>query len=565
MSNMRCFRLLMQKPLLCFGLVFLIACGRDITRQRLSDIESYIDSRPDSALAAIRQIDTAALRGRAVKAKYSLLHAIALDKNYIDTADTRIVQPAVDWYDRHGSPEERLKAYMYLGTEQYNAGRYNQAIVSFSKAAEFAESVEDQNLLGILYSRMADTFTMTMDYRLAESFIGKALNCFRDCGRGDQERWLLLSEAKNKAQLLRWDEADSCFLALMNSSNVDNGFKRNVEIDYAMFLLSSPNSNDSVAVEFLENYCDHILLQKNLNRIGALAYSFYKTGEKEKSDSIMRIVQSAEGDNKLYSTYWKHRMLKSEGDYKRAYYQLWESQRVHDSLSVKAQSESAAKAQKEFQEQLAQNNILRNKIKEFALVGCILLSLLAVLFSYLFHKISDKRKAEELENMNLILGSLENQILSLNNEKRLFEKRIETLSREKTKAKFAYLAELFEILYNNDDALNEDNLRNTYYAIKKKVLVLKNDEKTHRLFEESLNKESNNIIQRFRDDFPLMPEESIRLASFIFAGYDNATLALLLGETATNTRTLKNRLLRQISSSASSNKDEYLSYFPRKN
>ncbi len=152
MSNMRCFRLLMRKPLLCFGLVFLIACGRDITRQRLSDIESYIDSRPDSALAAIRQIDTAALRGRAVKAKYSLLHAIALDKNYIDTADTRIVQPAVEWYDRHGSPEERLKAYMYLGTEQYNAGRYNQAIVSFSKAAEFAESVEDQNLLGILYS-----------------------------------------------------------------------------------------------------------------------------------------------------------------------------------------------------------------------------------------------------------------------------------------------------------------------------------------------------------------------------------------------------------------------------
>lgn len=90
--------------------------GREVM-VRLSGIESYINERPDSALAAIRDIDTTALRGKAVKAKYSLLHAMALDKNYIDTADTRIVQPAVVYYSRHGSPEERLKAFMYLGTE----------------------------------------------------------------------------------------------------------------------------------------------------------------------------------------------------------------------------------------------------------------------------------------------------------------------------------------------------------------------------------------------------------------------------------------------------------------
>ena len=60
------------------ALFLLASCGRADITSRLSDIESYIDSRPDSALAAIRQIDTTALHGRAVKAKYSLLHAIAL-------------------------------------------------------------------------------------------------------------------------------------------------------------------------------------------------------------------------------------------------------------------------------------------------------------------------------------------------------------------------------------------------------------------------------------------------------------------------------------------------------
>ena len=51
------------------------SCDNHWLYQNLSDIESYIDSRPDSALAAIRQIDTTELRGRAAKAKYALLHA----------------------------------------------------------------------------------------------------------------------------------------------------------------------------------------------------------------------------------------------------------------------------------------------------------------------------------------------------------------------------------------------------------------------------------------------------------------------------------------------------------
>jgi hypothetical protein len=48
----------------------------------LLDIESYIDARPDSALVAIRQIDTLSLKTKAQKAKFALLHAMALDKNF---------------------------------------------------------------------------------------------------------------------------------------------------------------------------------------------------------------------------------------------------------------------------------------------------------------------------------------------------------------------------------------------------------------------------------------------------------------------------------------------------
>ena len=145
--------------IICISFLLLwSACTPKSVMRDLSDIESYINEHPDSALSALREFDTTALRTRAVKAKYSLLHAMALDKNYIDTADTRIIQPAVDYYERHGSNEERLKALMYQGTVLQNAGLYNQAIVSLGQAAELSDGINDPNLKGVLYSKMAEIF-----------------------------------------------------------------------------------------------------------------------------------------------------------------------------------------------------------------------------------------------------------------------------------------------------------------------------------------------------------------------------------------------------------------------
>ena len=244
---MRFFRLLMQIIILCFGLIFLISCGRNFNRQHLADIESILDSRPDSALALIRQIDTASLRGKTARAKFSLLHAAALDKNYIDTADTRIAQPAVDWYDRHGDPEERLKAWMYLGTEQFNGEMYNAAIVSFSKAIEDTSEIKDKNLLGLLYSRIAETYTRTREDNIAELFIDKSINCFLECDRRDQANKELIIKAKNLITLQKWERGDSLLIKLLKDSSITSLQRGRLEGIYAIAVLSSPLKDDILA------------------------------------------------------------------------------------------------------------------------------------------------------------------------------------------------------------------------------------------------------------------------------------------------------------------------------
>ncbi len=104
--------------------------------EALQAVESYIEARPDSALQVLRQMDAKALRGREKKALYALYMSMALDKNYIDTTDFAVLQPAIDYYPKKGTPTEKLRTYFYQGRIYQNAGNDGQALECFVKALD---------------------------------------------------------------------------------------------------------------------------------------------------------------------------------------------------------------------------------------------------------------------------------------------------------------------------------------------------------------------------------------------------------------------------------------------
>ena len=119
-----------------------VGCDRK-TAAALDAAAACIDAQPDSALTIIRAIDTTRLGSRGLRARYALLHAIALDKNWIDTTDVGVVMPAVAYYERHKPLTSRAKPWYYLGRIQYNGRNYDEAIISFIRAKEYAENLDD--------------------------------------------------------------------------------------------------------------------------------------------------------------------------------------------------------------------------------------------------------------------------------------------------------------------------------------------------------------------------------------------------------------------------------------
>ena len=113
--------------------------------------ENIINSRPDLALSILDSIKPETIRDNNTKARYALLFSIALDKNYVDTTTFDILQPAIDYYLKKGTPDEKLKTYYYQGRIYQNRNENDSAMQSFVKGKDFfihcSDSITMANLL----------------------------------------------------------------------------------------------------------------------------------------------------------------------------------------------------------------------------------------------------------------------------------------------------------------------------------------------------------------------------------------------------------------------------------
>ena len=68
---------------------------------------------------------------------------MALDKNYIDTTDFSVLQPAIDYYLTKGTPDQKLRTYYYQGRIYDNKGNFDSAMEAYVNALDLKDSATD--------------------------------------------------------------------------------------------------------------------------------------------------------------------------------------------------------------------------------------------------------------------------------------------------------------------------------------------------------------------------------------------------------------------------------------
>lgn len=110
----------------------------------LSKIDSLCETRPEEA---IRLLDSVAqemeqAREENARTKYHLLTIKARDKALIPHTSDSLIKTITDYYDQHGSTNEKIEAYYYYGSVCRDLHDSPGAISNYTHALEIAEDAE---------------------------------------------------------------------------------------------------------------------------------------------------------------------------------------------------------------------------------------------------------------------------------------------------------------------------------------------------------------------------------------------------------------------------------------
>ena len=189
--------------------VALCSCGGNAVSGRLSEIESYIEVHPADALESLRDIDASNLSTKADKAKYALLMSMALDKTYVDMDDFSVLQPAVDYYSKKGSPTDRMRTAYYEGRIFSNKGEMTSAMRSWLEAVSVGDKSDDVLTKARTYFAMGNVYSRLFQWdKYVETYI-KAAELFEAGGVERSYHHSILRIVSGYSALGNKDEAKS--------------------------------------------------------------------------------------------------------------------------------------------------------------------------------------------------------------------------------------------------------------------------------------------------------------------------------------------------------------------
>lgn len=157
----------MEKSIIFILLSMLLSCtGNKVYDHQLSKADSIMDIADDSAQIAIKMLD--ALKPewskftKAQRMRYDLLYHKAMNKAYIDFTSDSTMLAVVDYYEHHGTANERMLAYYILGCVYRDMHEAPMALEYYNKATEQADTAAqdcDYATLCRVYSQMGVLFS----------------------------------------------------------------------------------------------------------------------------------------------------------------------------------------------------------------------------------------------------------------------------------------------------------------------------------------------------------------------------------------------------------------------
>lgn len=406
--------------------VLLASCNRNTPiLEQMNMAENLMNTKPDSSLTLLKNIPVTNIKGKEITARYALLKSMALDKNYIDTTTFDVLQPAIDYYLKKGSPDEKLRTYYYQGRIYQNQGDDDSAMQSFLNAIELRQKVTDSLVLahtfvaqGTLYIKQYKTCEFiqnNMEAAKLYGVIGKDIFEIKSYTNA-LDGYIILNDKSAADSLL------SICQSLVKKHPDGKAYLFSSYLSYTINF-GSPKE----IKELLTEYKDIELTNDDAMNI---AKGYSKIGEYDKAMNILAGISPAAFtmDSLKYASV-KFNILDEQGKYKEALYSYKEFSAMLERYQSELISHDLLFSDKKHQ--LEMENLMkiqdRDRIIWATLCGIFALTILVGWLYCRAYRSKTRRILAEKENENL---KLEQDNLRKEKEKAELEREKKTLEAE---------------------------------------------------------------------------------------------------------------------------------------
>ena len=547
--------------------ILLTGCtGERATKDAMKNAEALMEERPDSALTILKSMPQEKLITKELKARYSLLYAMALDKNYIDTTNLDVISPAIEYYSRYGSPIEKMKTYFYQGCIYANRRENDRAMYCWQLSLDDSLNVDDNHYKSLINSAISVIYSRNRNYEQELYYTREALKYERMAG-DSVGIWAITGHlAACYGNMQMYEDADRVYDEFFSMHIYDTLKYARRRLNYAKDLIRRETKRPAQSIEIIEDVAKTFPKAMTVEAYCIYAYALQISGNSDAASSIIQQLEAMNGSTDIIRV-WRYRICREQGQYKQAIEDLEHSIMVQDSVILASIQQSLLRTQRDYLNAKTEllkkeNKIVRQKIYLTVVVSFVLLG--GLFFLYIRRRASYSKRIEELSSLYLA----SQQMLDLQNLKtdslyaQLAEKDSDILSLRKKyatmyKAQYKTLNDLCAAYLS---PIKKDRKEVLYDEAMRQLDIIINDRESQDKFMVMVNCSLDNIIDKLRMDLPNHKDQDFRFLMFIIVGFDATTIANLTGYSVGTVYTKKNRLKGEIANLSSPHKDFYLRY-----
>ena len=520
---MKHLRLVLLVLLPCF------ACTPRSIRQSLDRAESYINTgNPDSAVFLLNEFSIESLQLDPVRARYGLLITEAKDKCHIDVVDDSLIEFSVQWYRKHGSEQEYLKAVYYQGVVNQNAQNIIPAAFYFQEAESEAAKLREYRWQSLSQQHLSAIYSSNYDYVRAKAFAEKAYNS------------AIMSGDSLMAEYCQWDIAKQCIsegkyeearnrLIQLRSHTKDPFLYTQVTRSLAKAMLDGNKRDYSGAWSCYQEILQLDSLHLSRRDYGYLALLMEWRGDSGNGNYYKLKAEQSMGTAVDSVSFYSilHDIYQLRGDTSKAYEAYERAMSIQNEIVFVQLGQSVTHALEEYNKNLFSFEQEKNRLRSF--LFCTTGLLLLCVIVWLIKVLSDSKK-EMLAKM-VQIQDFSREIEYLQSEKSDSRHLLEYYSKERIRSlnslALAYFSWDNDLVRSQAISIEDKTKDEMLKEFQKQLKAFQRDDKLYESLEKFLNVYHDNLMVRAREELKSLKNVDFELLILFFSRFSIKSICFL--------------------------------------